>query len=140
MAKNIKNESLIAALSYFLLKDLPEKDNGENIWIKALALVKKCDGSESYVYVVKDYKTLENNISKDFGTSCQIAEVIEYHPFSYLKSGYVPTFKRTKKEDRIKYLQLYNNKKDYSEMTLKELDKEVIRVGIEKQLNDEKRR
>ena len=32
----------------------------------------------------------------------------------------------------------YDNRKNYSEMTLKELDREIIRIGIEKQLNDER--
>jgi hypothetical protein len=137
MVKDTKNESLIKALSYFLLKDLPDVDNGENIWIKSLALVRKCDGSESYVYVVKDIETLQNKIAKDFGGVAQISEIIEYYPFSFLKSGYVPTFNGKKKEERIKYLMAYDNRKNYSEMTLKELDREIIRVGIEKQLNDE---
>lgn len=138
MAKDIKNESLIKALSHFLLKDLPSVDDGENIWIKALALVRKCDGSESYVYVVKDSVTLQNRIAKDFGGVAQISEIIEFYPFSFLKSGYVPTFNGKKKEERVKYLMTYDNLKDYSEMTLKELDREIIRVGIEKQLNDER--
>ena len=132
-----KKDSLISALSYFLLRELPEKDNGENVWIKALALVKKKDGTESYVYVVKDAETLENVIAKDFGTSSAIFEIVEYYPFSFLKSSYVPTFKNQKKEDRIKYLTRYNKNKNYSEMTLKELDKEIVRVGVEKQLIEE---
>jgi hypothetical protein len=138
MTKDIKNESLIKALSHFLLKDLPDVDTGENIWIKSLALVRKCDGSESYVYVVKDSETLQNRIAKDFGSVAQISEIIEFYPFSFLKSCYVPTFNGKKKEDRVKYLMTYDNRKDYSEMTLKELDREIIRVGIEKQLNDER--
>jgi hypothetical protein len=138
MTKDIKNESLIKALSHFLLKDLPDVDTGENIWVKALALVRKCDGSESYVYVVKDIETLQNKIAKDFGGVARISEIIEFYPFSYLKSGYVPTFNGKKKEDRVKYLMTYDNRKDYSSMTLKELDREIIRVGIEKQLNDER--
>ena len=137
MVKDIKNESLIKALSYFLLKDLPDVDNGENIWIKSLALVRKCDGSESYVYVVKDSETLQNRIAKDFGGVARISEIIEFYPFSYLKSGYVPNFNGKKKEERVKYLMTYDNRKNYAEMTLKELDREIIRVGIEKQLNDE---
>lgn len=138
MVKDIKNESLIKALSYFLLKDLPDVDDGENIWIKSLALVRKCDGSESYVYVLKDKKSLENKIAKDFGNVAQISEVVEYYPFCYLKSGYIPTFNGKKKEDRIKYLMTYDCTKDYSAMTLKELDREIIRVGVEKQLNNER--
>lgn len=138
MTKDIKNESLIKALSNFLLKDLPDVDTGENIWVKALALVRKCDGSESYVYVVKDSETLQNKIAKDFGGVSRISEIIEFYPFSYLKSGYVPTFNGKKKEERVKYLMTYDNRKDYSSMTLKELDREIIRVGIEKQLNDER--
>ena len=138
MTKDVKNESLIKALSHFLLKDLPDVDTGENIWVKSLALVRKCDGSESYVYVVKDSETLKNRIAKDFGGVARISEIIEYYPFSYLKSVYIPTFNGKKKEDRVNYLKTYNNRKDYSEMTLKELDREIVRVGIEKQLNDEK--
>lgn len=137
MKNNIEEKSLLSALSYFLLRELPDKDSGDNIWIKALALVKKMDGSKSYVYVCKDTKTLENRIVKDFGTSSAIFEVIEYYPFSYLKSGYVPKFKTQKKEDRIKYLEKYNNKVDYNGFTLKELDREIIRVAIEKQLSEE---
>ena len=121
-----------------MLKELPEKDNGENIWVKALALVKKRDGSESYVYVAKNKITLENNIVKDFGSSSAIFEIVEYYPFSFLKSSYVPSFKTQKKEDRIKYLQRYDNSKDYSKKTLKELDFEIIRVAIEKQIEEEK--
>lgn len=140
MIKDSKTESLVAALSFFLLKELPDSDDGENIWIKALALAKKRDGSESYVYVVKDKDTLENRVAKDFGAISQIVEIIEYYPFSFLNAAYIPEFNGNKKDDRIKYLMAYDNSKDYSAMTLKELNKEVIRVGIVKQLNDEKNR
>lgn len=140
MIKDSKTDSLVAALSFFLLKELPDKDDGENVWIKSLALVKKRDGSESYVYVVKDKETLENRVAKDFGAVSQIAEILEYYPFSFLNAAYIPEFNGNKKDDRIKYLMTYDNSKDYSAMTLKELNKEVIRVGIVKQLNDEKNR
>lgn len=138
--KESKKESLIKAMSFFLLKELPEVDNGENIWIKALALVKKRDGSEAYVYVVKDSKTLENKIAKDFGSGSQIVETVEYYPFSFLKSGYMPTFKTAKKEDRIKYLNKYDKSTDYSNMTLKELEREIIRLAIARQLLDESKK
>lgn len=138
--KESKKESLIKAMSFFLLKELPEVDNGENIWIKALALVKKRDGSEAYVYVVKDSKTLENKIAKDFGSGAQIVETVEYYPFSFLKSGYMPTFKTAKKEDRIKYLNKYDKNTNYSDMTLKELEREIIRLAVARQLLDESKK
>lgn len=134
---DIKRKSLISALSEYNLKDLPAVDDGQSVWVKALALVNKRDGTHSYVCVKKDADTLENKIAKDFGTCSTVVSYLEFYPFSFLKSGYMPIFKGQKKEDRVKYLSKYNPHKDYSEYTLKELEREIISVAIRKQLNEE---
>lgn len=131
MAKDIKNESLIDALQYCELRKLPEIDNKEDFWIKALALVKKMDGTECFVCVEKD-NNLENRIIKDFGTVSAIREIKEYYPYSFLKAMYLPKFKTPKKEERIEYLGkvgiLCNDT-----MTLKELDKLVLITAVKRQ-------
>lgn len=135
---NIKQESLVRALSMFMLKELPDKDDGKLIWVKALALVKKRDGTQSYVCLKRNADTLTYNISNDFGTCSAVVEYVEIYPFSFLKEKYMPVFKGVKKEDRINYLNKINKNKDYSQYTLKELDKEIVRIAISRQLNDEK--
>jgi hypothetical protein len=134
MAKD-KNEekSLISAMAFCSLRELPQEDDKENIWVEALAKVKKADTTTSYVYVRKD-KNGENKIAKDFGSSSVIRKVICYYPFNFLKANYLPTFKTQKKEDRIRYLQKVYKDKDFSAMSLKELDKEVLKVAINNQL------
>ena len=141
-----KEKSLQRALEYCFITSLPEKADGENLWIRAIAEVEKRDGTHSYVYVEKSYKTLENRIVADFGSVSQIVEVIEYYPFSYLDGSYIPEFKSKKKgesskkqdiEDRVLYLKNYA-KRDCEGMTQKELDKEILKFAIYKQLSFEK--
>jgi hypothetical protein len=139
MAKDIKEESKLKALAYCGLREIPEKDNGTDFWLRALALVKKNDGTENYVYAERDLNTLEPRLIKDFGAVAMIHTVVEYYPYSYLKEQYMPKFKTQKKEERIKYLTTYDKNADFSEYTLKELDKEVMRRAARKQMDVEKR-
>lgn len=134
MAKDKSEEkSLISAMAFCSLRELPQEDDKENIWVEALAKVQKSDTTISYVYVRKD-KNGENKIAKDFGSSSIIRKVICYYPFNFLKASYLPTFKTQKKEDRIRFLQKVYKDKDFSKMSLKELDKEVLKVAINNQL------
>lgn len=131
-------ESLIDALSYCDLRDLPEIEDGENVWIRAIAKIVKSDGLEYYAYVEKD-DNLKNRIVKDFGSMSSIVKVVAYYPFSYLKADFMPEFKTKKKEERIAYLTRYKTTKDYSSMSLKELNDEILKGAIAMQMAHEKR-
>jgi hypothetical protein len=131
-------ESLIDALSYCSLRDLPEPDDKENIWIRALARVAKADGNEYYVYVEKDANA-ENRIKKDFGSMSAIVRVLEYYPFSYLRAEFMPTFKTQKKDERIAYLTRFDKNLDYSSYSLKDLNLEILKGAIAMQMAHEKR-
>ena len=137
--KTVKEDSLLKALAYCNLRSLPEKEDKEHFWLRALALVKKVDGSENYVYAEKDLATLKPKMVKDFGNVAMIYEIVEYYPYSYLKSQFMPTFKTQKKDERIAYLNAYDKSTDFSGYTLKQLDKEVMRRAAKKQLEVEKR-
>ena len=100
MAKNIERESLVSALAHCSLRDLPKIDNGEDIWLYAIAKVEKSDGSTSYALVEKT-ENLDIRYLKDFGSIYPIRKVVSYHPFSFLKPTYLPKFKTEKKEDVI---------------------------------------
>ena len=135
MAKDILRESLIDALSWASLRELPDKDNGENIWIRALALVSKRDGSKAYVALVKG-KNGEDRIIRDFGSVSMIVKIEEIYAFEYLDSSYLPTFDSKKKEDKIKWLSMQRPEVNYEEMSSKELNKAILHVAMQNQLAD----
>lgn len=134
-----EQESLIDALSYCGLRELPKVDNNEDVWIRALAKVAKADGSFGYVLLEKD-GNLNDKVKRDFGSTSIIRKIEEVYPFSYLKPSYMPKFKTQGKDERIKYLQRYDANWDLSKMTVKELDKQVMILAVKKQLSNEKER
>lgn len=136
--KNKTEESLLDALQYCSLRVLPEPDDKENVWIRAIAKIAKADGQMYYAYVEKDDK-LQNKIIKDFGPISALVRVVEYYPFSYLKPAFMPKFKGNKKEERIAYLTRYNKDLDYSNYSVKELDKLIMLGAIKKQMEQEER-
>lgn len=140
---NKKTESsLLDALAYCSLPRLPEVDNGEDVWIKALAKVVKSNGIEYYVYVERDINTLEPRIVRDFGDVLSIAKVVEYYPFSFLKTKFMPTFKDDSEDARIKYLAKFglNTEEEYKVMTVEQMDEEIIKIAIRRQLEHEAKR
>lgn len=136
--KNRSEASLLKALSYCSLRQLPEPDDKENIWVRAIAKIAKADGQIYYAYVEKDDK-LQNKIVKDFGSISAIVKVIEYYPFSYLKPAFMPKFKTKTKEERITYLTRYNKDLQLEGLSVKELDKLVVLGAVKMQMEQEKR-
>jgi hypothetical protein len=137
--KNIKQDSLIAAMQYLGLRQLPEVEDKNNIWVKALALVRKADGSESYVYVTKDIN-IKNKCIADFGNISAIKEYVEFYPISHLQQNVLPKFKTKGKDERIKHLVAFCNAKesDLSSKSVKELDYMVLCHAIKTQIENEK--
>lgn len=133
--KSRTRASLIKALSYCSLRELPEPDSGEDVWIKALALVTKTDGRDYFIAIEKDPTTLVNRVKKDFGDTGAIAEYKTIYPYLYLSSEYMPKFHDKTKESRIKYLADVNPDVDWSKYSLKELNDAVLGLAIKAQLN-----
>lgn len=126
-------QSLLSALQWASIRSLPEKDNGEHVWVYALGLVSKRDGSKGYVALSKG-EDGENKVVKDFGSISQIAKIEEIYPYLYLDGNFLPDFKNAKKEDRIKWLSMNGVKGDLESKTAKELNKLVLCVAIKNHL------
>lgn len=134
---NKKEQQLMDCLRWCDLPSLPEKDDKENIWIKAVALVQKADGSEGYVALRKD-DNVESKIVKDFGNISIVRKIKEVYPYSFLSVAFVPEFKTKKKEERIAWLRKQGNtKQGLEELSLKDLDRMVIAIAIKAQINKE---
>lgn len=125
--------SLISALSYCSLRELPPVDDGNDYWLEALARVAYNNGSNGYVYVKRNETTLELEVKKTFCDSLGIAIILEYYPFEFLRNEFNP--KLDKKDDKIKYLSSLTTVEDklYAKMNNATLDEEIIRLGIKMQ-------
>lgn len=126
-------ESLLKALSYCSLRELPEEDKGEDIWIKALALVTKYDGNDYFVNLEKDPITLTNRVKVDFGPSSAIVKYKAIYPYLYLSAEYMPKG-NMKKDEKVAYLSKFFPNMDFTGKTVKELDNLIIGTAIKLQL------
>lgn len=126
----IKDKTLIEALSYCDLNVVPEEDTKEYIWIKALARVKKADGSSNYAVCERD-KDANPKIVKDFGSVAAIVKIDKFYPFMLLDKQYIPVFTgRYATENRIKWLRNRGEKGELESMQPKELELKVIKYAI----------
>ena len=90
MIKNIKERTLVEALSFCGVRELPEELKGKEVWIKAIGLVSKVDGSQSYVYLERG-ELGASNIKKDFGTLSPIVKIDKIYPYLYLSGSSYPS-------------------------------------------------
>lgn len=127
--------SLMDALQYCSLRSLPEVEDGESVWVQALAKVAKRDGTFSYVLVEKDCSDGSNKIIKDFGSISIIVKFVEFYPITYLLPEFVPEFDNNRKEPRENYLRKHRGEDDYDKYTVKELNKLIVLSAMERQLH-----
>lgn len=133
--ENIKEKSLIQCLAALDLRDLPKEWDKENVWILAVGLASKIDGTFSYVALKKD-KDGNAKVFKDFGNVCALRKVEKIYPYKYLDANLMPYFKTRSKDERISWLEYMGEKGNFNEMSLKELDKKVLNVTIQRTLKD----
>ena len=136
--ENIKEKSLINCLAALDLRDLPKEWDKENVWILAVGLISKIDGTFSYAALKKD-KDGNARVVKDFGNICAIRQVEKVYPYKYLDATFMPYFKGRSKDERIAWLEQMGEEGNFGEMSAKELEKKVLNVAIQqalKALND----
>ena len=128
--ESIKEKSLISCLAALDLRDLPKEWDKENIYILAVGLASKIDGTFSYVALRKD-KDGKDKVVKDFGNVCALRKVEKVYPYKFLDASFVPIFKTRAKDERIAWLERMGEKGNFSEMSAKELEKKVLNVAIQ---------
>ena len=134
-------QSLFDCLAFCKLSQLPEKEDGKSVWLNAIAKTKKNDGCYYYAYVERG-KDGKPKIMRDFGAVRTIVKMEEFYPILYLDSSYVKKFKKDDEgtASLIEYLKSIGVKIDFESATRKDLDKENIKIAIQKQLADEKKK
>lgn len=134
-------ESLFSCLAFCKLSQLPEKEDGKSVWLNAIAKTRKNDGCYYYAYVERG-KDGKPKIMRDFGAVRAIVKMEEFYPIVYLDSSYVKKFKKDEEgtEKLIEYLKKEGVVMDYETADRKAFDKENIKLAVQRQLIDEKKK
>ena len=135
-----REQQLISdALKMAHLTELPKKANNKSVWIEGIAKITLSDGSTAYG-IVKRNSDLTHRVVYVNGNTASIVKVEEVYPYITLNSDYINKFgKNDGVEARIKYLRSLNlpcTHPDLSEMTLEELNKEVVKAALFQQQKD----
>ena len=138
---NKTEQSMFDCLAFCKLSQLPEKEDGKSVWLNAIAKTRKNDGCYYYCYVERG-KDGKPKIMRDFGAVRTIVKMEEFYPILYLDSSYVKKFKKDEEgtASLVEYLKSEGVKIDFENATRKDLDKESIKIAIQKQLADEKKK
>ena len=138
----LEKETLTAVLQFTGCTELPSALKEGEIYVRAIAKVKKANNHETMCVIVNDG---EGNpiIKKDFGSISMIKEIVEIYPLSVLESDSIPDFR--KKKDIVSFLvrlgetesnveQLAASKADEDKAALKALIyKHCIELQIERE-------
>ena len=97
----LEKNSLNEVLDYTKCTELPKPLKKTDVFVRAIALVRKLNNRESYCIVVND-GTGKPVVKKTFGSISVIKEIKEIYPLSVLEASIFPDFR--KKQDVIGFL------------------------------------
>ena len=127
------------ALQKAQIAELPKPATTKTVWIEGIAKIRLSDGSIGYG-IVKRNEDLTTRVCYINGNIAAINEIIEVYPYIKLQKEYIKKFGKGEGEkERIEYLQSLKlpwASLDLSEMTIDELNKEVVKAAIYFQMND----
>ena len=108
----LEKETLTAVLQFTGCTELPAALKEGDIYVRAIAKVKKANNHETMCVIVND-GTGKPIIKKDFGSISMIKEIVEIYPLSVLESDSIPYFR--KKKDIVNFLVRLGETESYVE-------------------------
>lgn len=118
----LEKETITAVLQFTGCTELPAALKEGDIYVRAIAKVKKANNHETMCVIVND-GTGNPIIKKDFGSISMIKEIVEIYPLSVLESDSIPYFR--KKKDIVNFL-----------VNLGETESDVERLASSKEEED----
>ena len=138
----LEKETLTEVLQFTGCTELPAAIKEGDIYVRAIAKVKKANNHETMCVIVND-GTGKPIIKKDFGSISMIKEIVEIYPLSVLESDSIPDFRSKKNivsflvnlgENESYVEKLAASKSDEDKAALKSLVyKHCIRLQIERE-------
>ena len=108
----LEKETITAVLQFTGCTELPAALKEGDIYVRAIAKVKKANNHETMCVIVND-GTGKPIIKKDFGSISMIKEIVEIYPLSVLESDSIPYFR--KKKDIVNFLVRLGETESYVE-------------------------
>lgn len=92
-----EERSLMDALSAARVSELPPQNQKKegSIWIRAIAKVRKSDGTANYA-LVENRGTGSPEVIRDFGNPAIIRKIEALHPYWFLDNNWLPDFEKDK--------------------------------------------
>lgn len=138
-----KNEQklLFDVLNQAHLAEMPKKADNKTVWIEAVAKIRLANNSIGYGIVKRYDLDSEPVVTYINGDVFAIIGIEEVYPFIVLQKEYIKKFTAKEKENaRINYLKSlhmpYLEGVSLEDMTMEELNKEVVRSAFHLQLKD----
>lgn len=136
-----REQQLIAdALRKAHLTELPKKSNSKSVWIEGIAKIRLANNSIAYGIVKRNFD-LTSRVVYINGDTSAINNIEEVYPYIFLEKGFIHKFEKGEKPEaaRIAYLKSQHLPwafaADYFDnMTLDELNKEVVKAAVYQQL------
>ena len=128
----LEKETITAVLQFTGCTELPAALKEGDIYVRAIAKVKKANNHETMCVIVND-GTGNPIIKKDFGSISMIKEIVEIYPLSVLESDSIPYFR--KKKDIVNFLvNLGENESDVERLasSKEEEDKAALKALVYK--------
>jgi len=125
-------KTLVEALGFAQIGELPPEDNGGALWMKAIAIVTKKDGTRAYCILYRtDFETYMYKAV--FGTCSPVHKVIKIYPYEVVTDLPVPKFAPKDKNSRIVFIKKNrpDDNYDFNEMKIEELDSVINKIGFE---------
>jgi glutaredoxin 2 len=123
--------SLQEALESAGLVCLPDQldTNSKQIWLKAIGLVRKINGSRNYVLLAqKDGVTPQ--IIQDFGDTARIMRLEVIYPYYFLEKRFIPKLKTD--EDILKYLSVHSKEAQRAPALLNNANKSFEQINADR--------
>lgn len=112
MENRTEYNSRMEALNHAGIHSLPSewKPSDGTVWVKAIVRVLKVNGQHSYCFADNADGTGKPRVTRDFGKSVAIADVVGIYPVSYLDGSRLPDLR--KQSDCVDYLVSHGEDRD----------------------------
>ena len=122
----LEKETLTEVLQFTGCTELPAAIKEGDIYVRAIAKVKKANNHETMCVIVND-GTGKPIIKKDFGSISMIKEIVDIYPLSVLESDSIPYFR--KKKDIVNFLvNLGENESDVERLASSKEDEDKAAI------------
>jgi len=137
MAQTEKERTLLEALNYAHLHELPAEWNKKDHWIKAIGLTNRSSGLQSYAILRMDGSGNYHAV-KDFRFD-GLRSIVAIYPYIYVDSQFLPKFTQKQTDEKHEYIAKISGKsiEEVKNLSAKEQKAIMAEYAIKMQLASE---